>query len=183
MKRNILVILTLALCLLLCSCNSNEQAEESTAEAVSEQQTTEEETQLPEESTTKQPEEDEQKGSELKSTLESFFTDGEITGDFNIGKFTFKNNRDADVVYAYERSDDLEEEASDNAEELVDEISSFYSDEITLYDSVAEQIGSGENGIDSVRYKFYYINEQNQILTIYADSDGVISYADCEFAW
>ena len=182
MKKYISIMLTVLLCFCLCACTADKEKEEETsAVTTTEQQTTEKP--LPKESTTKEPSSDVKKGNSLKGSVEKVLGNGELSGDFDYGRFTFVNNRDAQAVYAFERSEELEKKASDNAQKLVDEIRSYYGGEITLYSNTAQQIGNGENGIDSVRYKFYYVNAQNQILTIYADSDGVISYADCAFTW
>lgn len=179
MKKLISILLAVCICAVLTSCtnNNNTEPESSTAP------TTEQTTKLPEENTTKAPEQNSQRGEELQTVLKNSLGNGELDGDFDIGKFTFKNTRDAQVVFAYEHTEEMESKAQSNADKLVNDIKSLYGDKIKLYSFVPEQIGNGENGIDSVRYKFYYINTQNQLLIIYADSDGVISYAGCAFTW
>ena len=183
MKKIITVLLAAALCISFAACKKNiEDENETTAESI--MTTTEATTYAkPEESTTKQPEENSQKGNELKSVVISTLGDNDLSGDIFYGKFTYKNNRDTKLVYANERTEELENKASANANDFVEKIKGFYGGEIKLDTFNAKEISFGENGIDSVRYEFYYINTQNQILTIYADSDAVISYADCEFTW
>lgn len=180
MKKIIMALVLLALIAGMTAC-AKEDISESAASATD--PTTQIASTMPIESTTKTPENDAQKGSMLKSEIIAQLGSAEISGNFNYGKFTYKNIRDVETIYAYEQTDEYEKAAKENAENLVSEIGKFYADEIKLYDYLAKQIGSSENGIDSVRYEFYYINTQNQLLTIYADSDGVISYADCSFTW
>lgn len=183
MKKIIIALLAAALCISFATCTKNiEEENETTTENIV--TTTEPTTYAkPEESTTKQPEENSQKGSELKSAVVSALGNNDLSGDMSYGSFTYKNNRDAKLVYANERSEDFESKASANADAFVEAIKGFYGDEIKLDTFYANEISFGENGIDSVRYEFYYINTQNQILTIYADSDATISYVNCEFTW
>lgn len=186
MKKAITFILAFSLCVVFAACGK-EMAEENTnttePQSVS---TTEAATEPIAEKTTAKPKSDSQKGNELRETVVSTLgnkKDAEISGDLEYGKFVYKYNREAGVVYANERNDECEKLAEENAEKLADSISNLYNDELKLHSSDTKQIGTGENGIDSVQYQFYYINSQNQLLTIYADSDGEISYADCKFTW
>lgn len=183
MKKIVIALLTAALCCSFAACSKNVETENesSTETAVT---TTEPTTYArPVESTTKQPEENLNKGSELKAVVVSTLGDNDLSGDISYGKFTYKNNRDTKLVYANERTEELESKASENANDFVEKIKGIYGDEIRLDAFNAKEISFGENGIDSVRYEFYYINTQNQILTIYADSDAVVSYVNCEFTW
>lgn len=182
MKRLAAIILSLIICISLACC-AREGASEATTDEFTTQATTKPETTFPAESTTKQPEKSSSLAISLREAVESALDGGKLDGEFDLGSFNYKNHRSPSVVYQYEYTDELEAVARANAEKLVDEIKGFYNDEITLYDFVAEEIGSGDNGVDSVTYKFYYINTQNQILTIYADSDGFISYVNCAFTW
>ena len=187
MKKSITLILAFSLCVVFAACGK-EMAEENTnttePQSIS---ATEAATEPIAEKTTAKPKSDSQKGNELRETVVSTLgnkKDAEISGDLEYGKFVYKYNREADVVYANERNDECEKLAEANAEKLADSISNLYNDdELKLHSSDTKQIGTGENGIDSVQYQFYYINSQNQLLTIYADSDGEISYADCKFTW
>jgi hypothetical protein len=180
MKKLIAILLAGMLCVCASSCAKAQSEDTSTQDTTT---TTERQIEQPIESTTKAPSEDSQKGEKLSASVLSTLGGSDISGDLSYGSFTYKNNRDAEIVYANERTDELEANAKDNAQKLVDSIKDFYGDEITYYDFIAKEIGSSENGIDSVRYQFYYINTQNQLLTIYADSDAQISYVDCEFTW
>lgn len=182
MKKAITFLLAIGLCITLTAC-TNSEAEDTISTEPQTTQSEPETTKLPEVSTTKAPENDSQKGGELKASVEQTLGDGEIDGDLSHGSFKFSKKREAAATYAFEHSEDMETRAKTNAEALVSEIKNYYSDSIKLYSFEAEQIGSGENGIDSVRYKFYYINTQNQLLLIYADSDGIISFAECSFTW
>ena len=176
MKKSVALIITIIMCISLCACSHNENQPQASTQAV-----TENETQGSADITARR---DSEKGKRLKSAVaeELGTEDGAVLeGDFDTGCFTYKFSRDAQVMYAKERDDAVEAVAKENAQSLVDEISSFYGGEITLDTFEAKQIGSGDNGIDSVQYRFTYVNSQNQQLVIYADSDGVISYADCAF--
>lgn len=183
MKKMSIVFLAVLLCISFAACSKN--AEEKKVTTIEEVVTTTEPVTYskPEESTTKQPEENPQKSGELKSTIANTLGDNDLSGNVSYGKFTYRNNRDPKLVYANEHTQKLENKANDNANDFVEKIKDFYGDEIKLDGFIAKEISFGENGIDSVRYEFYYINTQNQILTIYADSDAVISYVDCEFTW
>lgn len=178
MKKSVILIITIIMCISLCACSHNENQPPTSTQAVSEN-----ETQGSADITARR---DSEKGKRLKSAVaeELGTEDGALLeGDFDTGCFTYKFSRDAQIMYAKERDDAVEAVAKENAQSLVDEISSFYGGEITLKSFEVKQIGSGDNGIDSVQYRFTYVNSQNQQLVIYADSDGVISYADCAFTW
>lgn len=183
MKKIMIILLAAVLCISFAACAKDiEDETDTTAEntVTTTQPTT---YAKPEESTTKQPEENAQRGSEVKAVVVSTLGDNDLGGDISYGKFTYKNNRDAKLIYANERTEEFESKASENANDFVEKIKGIYGDEIRLDAFNAKEISFGENGIDSVRYEFYYINTQNQILTIYADSDAVISYVNCEFTW
>lgn len=181
MKKFILLLMTAILIVVMTACAKTDKAENTSADTTA--PITETTTRMPTESTTKQPERDSQKGERLKARVSAQLGNAELSGDFEYGKFTYRNIRDAKLMYAYEYTEEYEKAAKENAEKLLKEIREFYPDEIQLYHYSAHQVGTGENGIDSVRYEFYYINTQNQLLTIYADSDGAICYADCAFTW
>ncbi len=178
MKKSVALIITIIMCISLCACSHNENQPPTSTQAV-----TENETQGSADITARR---DSEKGKRLKSAVaEELGTEDRalLEGDFDTGCFTYKFSRDAQIMYAKERDDAVEAVVKENAQSLVDEISGFYGGEITLNTFEAKQIGSGDNGIDSVQYRFSYVNSQNQQLIIYADSDGVISYADCTFTW
>lgn len=180
MKKAISIALILAVCFSFFACSK--KAEDTETTSTTALTTTTE----PVTSTTAPAKEDEEKGEELKETVLSSVgesTDGSITGELKYGSFTYIFNRNPSVVYANERSQEFEDKATANAEKLVDAIKSFYGDEITFDRMYPYEIGGGDNGTDSVRYEFYYLNSQNQQLKIYADSDGVISFAECKFTW
>lgn len=181
MKKFIMLFTAIVLIVIMSACAKENPAENTQSTTTA--PITESTTQRPIESTTAQPKSDSQKGERLKSAVAAQLENADLSGDFKYGKFIYKNIRDAELMYAYEYTEEHEKAAKENAEKLVKQIGTFYSDEIKLHDYSANQIGSGENGIDSVRYEFYYINTQNQLLTIYADSDGAICYVDCAFTW
>ncbi len=183
MKKTATALIVILMCLMLTACAGKDVQQETTSQAEATQAAAESTTQLPIEKTTKVPASNSQKGEALRKAAEKQLGSKGLDGDFSYGSFTYKNIRDAADMYRFEYSDQLEKAARKNVDALIDLISEFYSDEITLYSFEAKQIGNGENGIDSVRYEFYYINTQNQLLTVYADSDGTISYADCAFTW
>ncbi len=186
MKKAIALVLTLSLCIAFAACSKTttvENTDTTEPQSVSQTETT---TEPIIEKTTQPHKSDSQKANELKSTVISTLgnKDGaEISGELEYGKFVYKYNREASVVYANERDDETEKLAINNAQKFADSLSDLYGDELKLHNSHAKPIGTGENGIDSVQYQFYYINSQNQLLVIYADSDGEISYADCKFTW
>lgn len=184
MKKITALILTAIICISFAACSKSADDSEST----SAQTTTaaEKTTEQIIEKTTAKPKSDSQKGEKLKAAVISTLgnkAEAEISGELEYGKFIYKYNREASAVYANEHSDEKEKLAEENAKKLADSISEMYTDELKLHNYETKQIGTGENGIDSVQYQFYYINSQNQLLTIYADSDGEISYAECKFTW
>ncbi len=184
MKKITALMLTALICISFAACTKTAE-NNSTATAVSSVSATENTTEQIIEKTTSPPKSDSQKGSELRTSVMNTLgnkENAEISGELEYGKFTYKYNRETGVVYANERDNETEKLAADNAQKLADSISNMY-DELKLHSNHTKQIGTGENGIDSVQYQFYYINSQNQLLTIYADSDGEISYADCKFTW
>ena len=185
MKKTTALLLMAIICISFAACSKTAADGESTTEPAS-AASTEKTTEQIVEKTTAQPKSDSQKGEKLKKTVISTLgskAEADISGELEYGKFIYKYNRDASVIYANERNDETEKLAEKNAKKLADSISDIYNDKLTLHSSDTKQIGTGENGIDSVQYQFYYINSQNQLLTVYADSDGEISYADCKFTW
>lgn len=183
MKKISIALILILVCLMLTACALKGEQQAGTSQPDTTQTEGQSTTQLPAENTTKAPASDLQKGEALKNAVSKQLGSKGLDGDFSYGKFTYKGTRDIADIYKFEYSDQFEKAAKDNANALVEAVSELYSDEITLHSFEAKQIGNGENGIDSVRYEFYYINTQNQLLTIYADSDSTISYADCSFTW
>ncbi|MCM1114928.1 MAG: hypothetical protein NC397_05470 [Clostridium sp.] len=178
MKKIITAFLILTLCLSFAACAKQDK------EPLTMPPSTE--VTDPVESTTKAPHADKEKGKHLKSVVLKTLgskKEASIEGDIEYGKFTYKYNRDPQVVYANEESEALMSKAADNADALVDQLFVIFDCEINKYNTITNTIGNGDNGIDSVQYQFFYKNTQNQILKIYADSDGVISYVDCSFTW
>lgn len=178
MKRISILILSVLLMLCLASCKGSDDNE-----------TTQSVTQMPSQTTTYESDvtavnTDEEKGESLKSDITGFFDGaGEVDGVFSNGSFTYKNTRQASVMYAYERDSALEEKARENAQSFADAVSDYYEGGLVLADFSATQIGSSDNGIDSVKYDAVYLNSQNQTLRITLDSDAVISYVDCALTW
>lgn len=187
MKKAFVIVLCSALCLSMAACSSQSESEDTTQAVKTTAPTTAVTTTTePAVSTTAVPSENIQKGEELKTAVLGALGNengAEITGDLKYGSFTYKFNREPETVYGEERSEELEEKAKENAQRLVDEISTFYTDDIVFNREYAAPIGNGDNGIDSVQYQFFYLNSQNQQLKIYADSDGTVSYAECGFTW
>lgn len=182
MKKAFSLLLAAALCLTLASC-SNRAEEEVSQEMPTVSQTT---TTDPVTSTTAPAKKNTEKGNTLKKNVLGALGNkktAKLTGSLAYGSFEYQYSREPEVIYANERSDEFEQRASANAQGLVDKIKSCYNDEIKLDRTYFAQIGDGDNGLDSVRYEFYYINTQNQQLKIFADSDGEISYARCDFTW
>ncbi|MCC8073845.1 MAG: hypothetical protein LIO62_06955 [Clostridiales bacterium] len=187
MKKIIVLILTLAvsICFVACSSQTDDNEESSSEQATSATTTT---TTLPPVSTTKQAEKNSSQASSLKNIVCTALncTEDEIDGDIDLGSFTYKaNETDESTMYSEEYSDELEDVAKENAKDFVDSIREYYPDcdDIAEYTVDLEEIGGGDNGIDSVNYIITYLNTQNQALTIYLDSTGQIFYADCEFTW
>lgn len=182
MKKAVGVVLAIIILICFSACGKNqEKPTDITVLTTSEKATTERV-----EKTTAKPTVNEKKGRKLEASLKEYFSDVDgysLEGDFNKGGFLYKFNRDAEIVYANERTEAFESNAKSTAKELVDEIKSFYGDEIKLESFEAKEIGNGDNGIDSVVYVATYVNTQNQALVIQLDSDGVISYVKCDFTW
>lgn len=183
-----IICTALALCIILaftaCSEKSGEQ-NEAIGQSEPVTQTTQVTTE-PTPKTTSPIKEDSEKGENLRNTVISALgsQSGAVAdGDFKNGSFNYKYTRDSEIVYSNERSEAFEQTAKKNAQKFVDQIKGFYGDEITLYNAQETPIGDSDNGIDSVRYEYTYINTQNQLLKIFADSDGAISYVECNFTW
>lgn len=167
----IMLVISIGVC--VSACKKDDGVEITTNQEVSTQKT----------ETTKEPQSNKERADELKKELVNHLDSADITGELEYGMFTYKYNRDPSIVYANEHNEWYENLAKDAANELVNSIAHFYPDEITLYQFDAVEIGNGDSGIDSVRYEFCYTNSQYQKLTIYADSDGMISYVNCEITW
>lgn len=187
MKKLYAVILTAVICFLFISCGKAPVEEQGISTSLSQTVTVAETTSvLPEEHTTALPREDIKKGEQLKLAVLNALGDeqtAEIGSSTVYGSFTYRFNRDAKLVYANERNEELEKLARLNADSLVDAINDFYNDEIVFDRLYPAPIGNGDNGIDSVKYEIFYLNSQNQQLKICADSDGVISFVECKFTW
>ncbi len=183
-----IICTTLALCIIFAfaACaKSNEEQDTTVSQTVTVTETTQTTTE-PTPKTTAPAKEDSKKGESLKNTVISALgsqSGAAADGDFKNGSFNYKYIRNTEIVYANERSEAFEQTAKNNAQEFVDQIQTFYGDEITLYNTHETPIGDSDNGIDSVRYEYTYINTQNQLLKIFADSDGTISYVECNFTW
>lgn len=185
MKKVFAIIISTAICISFAAC-AKEQVQEESTQPTAQPTTAITTTTEPATSTTAPPSKNSQKGEELKEAVLSALDHNEnaaIEGELSYGSFTYKFIRDAEVQYQNERSDEFEQAARQNADSLVEEIKDLYGDEITFDRAYAAPIGSGDNGIDSVQYQFFYLNTQNQQLKIFADSDGVVCYAECNFTW
>lgn len=186
MKRIICTALALCIIFAFAACAKNNTEQDST---VSQSETVTETTQTttePTPKTTSPIKEDSEKGESLRNTVISALGNqsGAVAdGDFKQGSFSYKYTRDSEIVYTNERNEEIEHNAKNNAQKFVDQIKTFYSDEITFYNAHETLIGESDNGIDSVRYEYTYINTQNQLLKIFADSDGTVSYVECNFTW
>lgn len=183
MKKLSALILAISICVAFTACSGRAEVEEDTAPASTTSETT---TTEPVTSTMAPAKKDTKKGSELKGKVLSALGNkkgGALKGNIDYGSFEYEYKMEPTALYAYERSEELEQRATKNAQALVEKIKPCYNDEIRLDRMYPAQIGSGDNGIDSVRYEFYYINTQNQQLKIYAASDGEIFYAKCDFTW
>ncbi|MDE5984514.1 MAG: hypothetical protein K2H13_04595 [Eubacterium sp.] len=185
MKKLLAIAITAAICISLASCTKEQMQEEST-QPITQPTTAITTTTEPATSTTAAPSEDTQKGAKLKTAVLAALDNEEkaiIEGNLSCGSFTYKFIRDAKIQYENERSEEFAKTARQNADSLVEEIKELYGDEITFNREYAAPIGSGDNGIDSVQYQFFYLNTQNQQLKIFADSDGIVCYAECNFTW
>ncbi|MGN1421320.1 MAG: hypothetical protein ACI4XC_07395 [Eubacterium sp.] len=186
MKKILLVVLSLIICICFAACfNNNAQTDNTNESVVSEIPTTKNETTAEREtSTTKPATENSKKAKDLENkVLKAVKIDGKVTVD-NIGGFKFKANKlDTEEMYSMEASEELAKLAEDNAKAFVENIGEFYSDEIKYESTGISQYGSGDNGIDSATYVITYINSQYQELEIRADSTGEIYYVSCSFTW
>lgn len=185
MKKILAIIISSAICISFAACAKELPQEEST-QPITQSTTAVTTTTEPAASTTAPPSEDRQKGEELRRAVLSALDDeenAEIVGNLSFGSFTYKFIRDTKIQYANERDEVFEKTAKQNADSLVEEIKGLYGDEITFDRMYAAPIGSGDNGIDSVQYQFFYLNTQNQQLKVFADSDGIVCYAECKFTW
>ena len=98
---------------------------------------------------------------------------------------SYEKNIEETVMFSEEYSREDSDRAYANIDEFVGRLKDYYpdGDKLQLYDTCDQQIGGGENGIDSVIYIAVYTNTQNQALSVYADSTGEIYYAECNFTW
>lgn len=186
MKKSILIILAVLICICFSACfNDNVQEENTNESVVSQIPSTEKETTTERVTSTTSPaKKDEEKGKKLIKAVTGCFSNAGKTESDNFGGFEYKaENLDAAEMYSMEQSDDLEKRAEDNAKAFVEKIKEFYPDEITYESTDSAQFGSSDNGIDSVTYVITYTNTQNQELQIRADSTGEIYYVSCSFTW
>lgn len=175
MKKRIVLAVLIALIMGLCACSSNNN-EGATLQTENESTTTERVTSVT------ALHQDEQKANDLAYAVESYFESGKAVANPD-GTFVYENNRDAQTMYAYEREERFEAPAKLNADAFVYLLKDLYPYDIWLESFDAIEIGSGDHGIDSVRYEAVYTNSQNQIIKIIIDSDAVISYIDCTLTW
>lgn len=186
MKKILLVVLSLIICICFAACfNNNAQTDNTNESVVSEIPTTKNETTAERETSTTAPaKEDNEKGKQLeKAVADCLSSDGKVESD-NLGGFEYKtDNLDTAEMYSMEASEELAKLAEDNAKAFVENIGEFYSDEIKYESTGISQYGSGDNGIDSATYVITYTNSQYQELEIRADSTGEIYYVSCSFTW
>ena len=179
MKRYIALLLAIMLAATLFACSSKDGGD---VDLTSYTETTETQSATVRITSTTALNEDGDKAAELEATIKAHFSAGNAVAQPD-GSFVYENTRDAKTMYAYEREAELEQQASDNAEAFASAISEYYPYEITLEGFSAITVGSGDNGIDSVRYEAVYTNSQNQTMIIYVDSDAMISYIECTLTW
>lgn len=194
MKKFIVLMLSAVMCVTFFACakNNDEVKETESSSALDLTSQTERTTQpstvsLPETSTTAKPNKQKKKAKKVEKQVKEYFSakDKEVDGKKN-GGFEYKQeNPDPVEMYAQEYSDDALEKAEKNAADFVDSIRENYpdGDKIKHYTTQIKQVGTGDNGVDSVTYLVIYINSQNQELNIHADSNGEIFYVDCKFTW
>ena len=185
MKKAAVIILTVIMCVSFAAC-SGEAKSDNDGDTGSniEVQTTKA---LPQASTTAKAKEDGKKAQELVVTIaKALNVDTDETVAKENGKFTFKRaNIEETVMFSEEYSQEGSDRAYANIDEFVSRIKDYYpdGDKLQLYDTCDQQIGGGDNGIDSVIYIAVYTNTQNQALSVFADSTGEIYYAECNFTW
>lgn len=182
MKKILCVLLATAIIATLCACaGKGDNLPQDTTAQSADSSTTQRVT-----STTAPAKSDAEKGGELKLAVIDALGNqqgAEATGDFEHGSFVYKYIRDAQTIYANERSDEIQSIFKENAIAFSEQIKAFYNDDIIFESIDAQAIGSGENGIDSVIYYAYFTNTQNQLLEIRGNSDGEIYYVACSFTW
>lgn len=179
---SVLILTCFAACSAKDGSSEPEQSGESVVSALAE---TEKETATAAATSTTSPKKaDESKSEELVNTINTYFDDTGDTYADSCGGFEFRlDDPDESEMYAMEQSDDMQKKAEENAKKFVSSISKYYPYEIKYESTDAQQVGGGDNGIDSAVYIIVYTNVQNQELQIRADSAGEIYYAYCNFTW
>lgn len=182
MKRIIVFFSVAVICLCFASCSAKSESTTTTTETTTLAQTTTERVT----STTAPASEDDVKAGELSADIYNSLGSekAELSGDIAYGSFEYKkDDLDSSTLLENEPSDDVENQAKENAQKFVDAIKDNYADEIKLESFDSRQVGYGDNGIDSVIYVATYVNTQNQELMIRIDSYGEIYYVHCNFTW
>lgn len=184
MKKLWIVITAILICLCLSACSKSAGETENRTTAAP--QTTQSKTTATERmtSTTASPKTDEEKSGRLAAAVKDHFEEaGSVVTDSR-GGFEFKlADLDEGQMYSMEMSEKMQKNAENNAKALVGEIQEYYPYALTYESTDAQQIGTGDNGIDSAVYVILYTNTQNQKLELRADSTGSIYYIDCDFTW
>lgn len=128
-----------------------------------------------------------EKGKKLKKAIEKAAS-GEnisITGELDKGLFEYKNPRSQKEMYSEERSESGEKKAKKNADKFVEAVSKYLG-KLEFSRVEYTDVGTGENGADSVLYTFYYVPSPSkeveqytlsEQLVVKTDSTGVIIYA------
>lgn len=194
MKKIIAAMLCIVMCSAFCACSKTADSAADTTGAGDADLTSQTEPvtepstrSMPKVSTTAKAEKNKKKAKNIEKQVEEYFSaDKKEVKSKSTGTFEFKQESlDSGKMYAQEYSDENQKAAEKNAEVFVASIKDNYpdSDKIRHFATDVKQVGTGDNGVDSVTYDIIYLNSQNQKLDIYADSNGEIFYVSCNFTW
>lgn len=190
MKKAVAAVLITLLALAFCACTdqNKETAEKTAGENTvfqTQQDVTEQESEVSEtlasspegKSSDKQAQKLEK---EIMNLVENTSEKGMVS--YPNGHFVYLNVRDAQSMYSQERSEEGEKTARNLADKIAEATEPYYG-EMKKIKTDIKNVGSSDNGIDSVLYNFYYESETGGQMRIQVDSDGVVSYIEskCSF--
>lgn len=186
MKKAVIAVLITVLVLAFCACSAqNKETAEGNTVSQTQQEASEKESEVSETlASSPEGKSSEKQAQKLKKDIMEAAenTSGKGMAVYPNGHFVYLNVRDAQSMYSQERSKEGEETARKLADKIAKATEPYYG-EMKKIKTDIENIGSGDNGIDSVLYNFYYESKNGGQMRIQVDSDGVVSYIEskCSF--
>lgn len=190
MKKAVVAVLITVLVLTFCACSAqNKESDEKTETDNPVSQTLQNETEKESEvsetlASSPDGKSSEKQAQKLKKEIMKLAENnsGKGMAVYPNGHFVYLNVRDAQSMYSQERSEEGEKTAKKLADNIAKATEPYYG-EMKKIKTDIENIGSGDNGVDSVLYNYYYESENGGQMRIQVDSDGVVSYIEskCSF--